>query len=328
MPAVSRPLPVLLVLILATAVRAGVECAEPMFQAGTVRSGTPLTHTFRLVNRGPHAVEITQVRPSCGCLAPRLEPRRLEAGGEAELAVAVNTLTQAAGAHTWQVRIQYQEDGRPGELTVVLGAHVVSEIVAEPPALTLTTGGALSYNVLLIDRRPHPLTVTAAQLTSARLRAAVGEMSVDNAGRRVCAIRVEVPADCPEGRCEDVLRILTDDPTYPELDVPVTVVKRAPRSVHALPEAVELSAPVGQPLPSRIVLLSSADGQAVVVERVEADDPAVECRWAAGPGPRVTLRIRADRARLAGDSLHSAVRIHLGSPTPQTLVVPVSCTIR
>jgi hypothetical protein len=328
MRAVSRPLSVLLVLILGTAVRAGVECAEPMFQAGTVRSGTPLTHTFRLINRGPHAIEIKEVRPSCGCLAPRLEPRRLEAGGEGELTVAVNTLTQAAGAHTWQVRIQYQEDGRPGELTVVLGAHVVSEIVVEPPALTLTTEGALSHTVLLVDRRPHPLTVTAAQLTSAHLRAAVGEMSVDRAGRRVCAIRVEVPAECPEGRRDDVLRILTDDPTYPELDVPVTVVKRAPRSVRALPDAVELSAAAGQPLLSRIVLLSSADGQAVVVERVEADDRAIECRWAAGPGPRVTLKIGADRARLAGGNLHSAVRIHLVGPEPQTLVVPVSCTIR
>jgi hypothetical protein len=66
----------------------------------------------------------------------------------------------------------------------------------------------------------------------------------------------------------------------------------------------------------------------VKVERVEADDPAIECRWAAGPGPRATLKVRVDSSRIAGGTLHSAVRVHLGGPTPQTLVVPVSCTVR
>jgi hypothetical protein len=328
MPTASRPLPVLLMLLLGSAARAGLECPEPMAQAGTVRSGTPLEHTFRLVNRGSHPIEITEVRPSCGCLAPRLEPRRLEPGAEGVLTVYVNTLTQAAGAHTWQVRLRYQDDGRTGELSVVLGARVVSEIAVEPPALTLTTGGALTHTVVLTDRRPHPLTVTSAQMISPHLRAAAGEMGTDAAGRRACSIRVEVPADCPEGRYDDVLRILTDDSTYPELDVPVTVVKRAPRSVRALPEAVELSAPAGQPLPSRTVLLSGADGQAVVVERIEADHPAIECRWAAGPGSRATLKVRVDRDRVAGDGLHSAVRVYLSGPSAQTLVLPVSYTIR
>jgi hypothetical protein len=328
MPAVSRPLSALLVLALAGAARAGLDCPEPMAQAGEVRCGTPLTHAFRLVNRGPHAVAITEVRPSCGCLAPRLEPRRLEPGSEAVLHVAVNTLTQAAGAHTWQVRVRYQEDGRPGELTVVLGARIVSEIAVEPPALVLTTEGVLAHEVILTDRRPRPLTITAVQLATPQLHAQTGTPHANAAGRRACAVRVEVAADCPEGRHEDVLRILTDDATYPELDVPVTVVKHAARAVRALPEAVDFSAPAGQPLPSRIVLLCSADGREVVVEGVEADDPAIECRWAAGPGPRATLKVRVDRARLAGNSLHSAVRVHLRQPAAQTLVVPVTCTLR
>jgi hypothetical protein len=328
MSAVSRLLSALLVLALAATARAGLECPEPMAQAGAVRSGTPLTHAFRLVNRGPHAVTITEVRPSCGCLAPRLEPRRLEPGAEAVLYVAINTLTQAAGAHTWQVRVRYQEDDRAGELTVVLGARIVSEIAVEPPALLMTTEGALAHDLVLTDRRPRPLTISSVQLATPQLHARAGAPYADAAGRRACAIHVEVAADCPEGRHEEVLRILTDDPTYPELDVPVTVVKHAAHAVRALPESVELSAPAGQPLPSRIVLLSRADGGEVVVEGVETDDPAIECRWAAGPGPRATLKVRVDRARLSGGVLHSAVRIRLRQPAPQTLVVPVTCTLR
>ncbi len=318
----------LLVLAFAAAARAGVECPEPMIQAGAVRSGTPLGHAFRLLNRGSRAVEITEVRPSCGCLVPHLEPRRIEPGAEAVLHVAVNTLTQAAGAHTWQVRVRYQEDGRPGELTVVLGARVVSEIAVEPPAMVLTTEGPFAHEVVLTDRRPQPLTITSVQLATAQLHARAGEPYTDGAGRRACAIRVEVGADCPEGRHEDVLRIFTNDPTYRELDVPVTVVKRSVHAVRALPEAVELSAPAGEPLPSRIVLLSSADGRPVVVEGVEADNPAIECRFAAGPGPRATLEVRVKRAQVPGDGLRGAIRIRLSRPAPQTVVVPVSCTVR
>jgi hypothetical protein len=331
MPAASRPLSVLALLGLALGAgpaRAGLECPEPVAQAGEVRSGTPLAHRFRLVNRGPHAVEITEVHPSCGCLAPRLERRRLAPGEEGALLVEINTLTQAAGTHSWQVRLGYDEEGKAGELALVLGARVVSEVAVTPPAVLLFTDSALAHEITVSDRRPRPLAVTAVEVSSPSLRARLGEARRDGAGRRVQAVQVEVPADCPAGRHEEVLRIFTDDATYPVLEVPVTVVKRPSQQVRAAPEAVELAGPAGQALPSRIVLLSAGDDRPVLVERVVADDPAIECHWAPGPGPRATLKIRVDRSRVAGGAVRGTVRVDLAGPAPQMLLIPVTCTLR
>jgi hypothetical protein len=306
---------------------AGLECPAPTAQVGEVRAGTPLAHVFRLVNVGPHPVEITDVHPGCGCLVPRLGRRQVGPGEEADLRVEVNTLTQAAGPHAWSVRVSYQEDGRPGEMDLVLGGRVVSEIAVEPPALLLFTDASLAHELAVRDSRPRPLSVTAVESSSPHLRARPGPVRTDSAGRRVQIVPVEIAADCPPGRHDEVLRLVTDDSAYPTLEVPVSIVKRPPGLVRASPDEVALTAPAGQALPAHIVLLSAGE-QEVAVERVQADDPAIECRWAPGPGPRATLRIRVDRKHLSGDTFRGSVRVHLSRPTPQVLVVPVTCTLR
>src|SRR5579864_140328 len=69
-----------MLLLLRTApVGAELECPQPVVDKGEVRSGLSLSHRFTFCNRGPEAVEITDVRPSCGCLAPKLEKRNFQA---------------------------------------------------------------------------------------------------------------------------------------------------------------------------------------------------------------------------------------------------------
>ena len=42
-----------------------IESLEHSF--GTVKPGTPLTYTFKIVNKGDAELQITNVAPSCGC---------------------------------------------------------------------------------------------------------------------------------------------------------------------------------------------------------------------------------------------------------------------
>jgi hypothetical protein len=318
-----------------------LECPEPTLRAGEVRCGTPLVHDFHLVNHGTQPIEITDVRTTCGCLAPQLDRRQLAPGAEAVLRVEVSTLTQPAGAHTWMVRVSYKEEDRPGELALVVGAKIVSEISVLPPALTLFiqanaaspaegpgAGAALGHAISVIDRRPRPLMITAAQPSTPHLRVRLGEPRQDPAGYWARTLQVEVAADCPPGRHDAVLRILADDATYPELNVPVTIVKRSPTEVRAAPDSVTLAGAAGEPLPAPIVLLSAPADQEVAIEHIECDNPAVQCHWAAGPGHRATLKFRIDSARMSGNVLRTEVRVHLTRPTPQTITIPVICALR
>src|SRR5690606_32839809 len=119
--------------------------------------------------------------------------------------------------------------------------------------------------------------------------------------------------------------VRTDDPLYPEVRMPFTILRRA-SGVTAVPAQVSL---VGSraALPSRVIQLGSADETPVEVAGVECGHPALSCRWASGPGPRSTLRLQIDGSRIAGGELNSEIRIRLSRPAGQTITVPVRCSV-
>jgi hypothetical protein len=310
----------------APAARADLFCFQPQVQVGDVRSGVPLAHKFTFVNRGPDAVEITNVRPSCGCLTPQLSQSSLRAGEEGSLVLDVNTLTQPAGPHTWRVQLTYQSSGKVSELSLLLQARVLTEVTVQPASLTVFTDAAVTHEVKLIERRDNPLTVTDVRATSPWVKTQLGQPARDKSGQWSRSIQFEVLPDYPEGRRDETLSIFTGDPSYPELRVPMTVVKRSRQQVSATPTSVTWNGPLSQPLPSRTVLLRVPDDQELAVEKVEGDHPAIQCHWAAASRQTVTIKLQLDRTKLAGESMQSFIKIQLHKPAAQTLTVPVTWT--
>jgi hypothetical protein len=308
-------------------VRAELECTLSVVDKGEVKGGLPLSHRFTIRNRGPEAVEITDVRPSCGCLGPKLGKRRLQVGESAQLLLEVNTLTQPAGVNNWRVTLRYKSGEVEQELPLYVSARIVTEITVEPPSLAIYTDTSISHEITVIDRRVEPLIVRAVSTSSPNVHTQLGEVRRDDAGHWRRAIQVEVLADCPEGTHAETLHICTSDPVYSELKVPFTIVKRARQLVSAAPSAVVLSESAERPLPARVVLLSTVDERPVRIERVESDHPAVACRWAQGPGLQATLKIRVDRKQISGDRLRAAVHVLLSEPA-ETITVPVHCRLR
>ena len=141
-------------------------------------------------------------------------------------------------------------------------------------------------------------------------------------------IRVEVTAEYPEGRHEETISIYTTDPSYPELKVPVTVVKRARQRLGVLPGEVTLVVAAGQPGASRVVLVRDKNNEAVMVERVEVGDPAVVCQSAPGPGAMATVKIRVEHDKVQGPTLQTTVHVYVSKPETQEVTIPVSCRLR
>jgi hypothetical protein len=318
---------ILLVFLRAGIARAELRFAQAVASAGEVRAGAPLVHRFAFVNDGPGPVVLSELRTSCGCLVPRLEPavgplpRTLAPGEHGAVVLEMNTLGQSAGEHTWHVTVCTLEGGQSGARELQLHGTVVTEVIVQPASLTLFTDRAAGQDILLTDRRPRPLTVTGVYTSSPHV---VGRVTAQRPG--ACSVRLDVDADYPEGRHDEVAELVTDAPEYRTLRVPVTVVKRARRRLTATPGAVELRAAPGQEFPAQVVLLRDGDGQAVVVERVTADDPAVICTWAQGPGALATVRVRVARSGLAGPALRSTVHVTTRQPVAATITIPVTCS--
>src|SRR5262245_11514518 len=89
----------LLAFVTAGAARAQLVCPRPTHATGEVRGGATLAHTFTLVNQGSEVIDITEVKPGCGCLRPVPDRVRFAPGEQGQLKLEVNTLTQPAGAN-------------------------------------------------------------------------------------------------------------------------------------------------------------------------------------------------------------------------------------
>ncbi|MBY0523017.1 MAG: DUF1573 domain-containing protein [Gemmataceae bacterium] len=317
----------LLVPLLCSTARAELRIPQPRADLGELRSGPALVRRFVLVNDGKQPVEIVDARTSCGCLKPRFSKMQLAPGEEGWVDVEVNTLSQPPGPSAWRVDVQYRQGEQMAETAVIITAQLSTEVMVEPASLNIITGQGVTSEIVITDLRPKALTVTSVKASSPHLKTILKEPCRDAGGHVLRIIQLEVTADYPEGRRDEVVSIYTDDPAYRELKVATTIVKKPRHRLTASPAEVVLSAVAGQPLPSRVVLIRDADSQDVVVERVVADDPAVTVSCAKGPGTNVTLRVQCDPEKLGTRPVQGAVHVHITSPLPQVLTIPVRVSV-
>lgn len=304
--------------------RADLHFTEPVANAGVVYAGAPLIHEFTFENFGPETVSMLEARATCGCLKPAFAQSSYRPSEKGCVKLEVNTLSQAAGPHTWTVTLKYQAGEVPREISLHLNARLATEVAVQPAALIVFADKIAQHELILTDLRSKALVVLDARASSGKVFPRVGEAVRDAEGHTIWKISLAVADDYPDGRHEEFLDVYTNDPRYRNLRVPVTVIKRAQQRLTATPSEVVLVAPAGQPVPSRMILIRDTQGQTVHIDRVLADDPAISGQWTQGPGAMATLRIRTDRRLLAGESLRSAVHVRIDQPIRDTLTIPVT----
>ena len=301
--------------------RADLFCEQPVWNAGQVHNGVPLERHFTFTNRGAAAVEITDMRSTCGCLSPRLEKRTLGPGETATLLLEINTLALAEGTQSWRTRLLY----RDGETTKELeprhrrrcgdrgpGPTVRPDAACRLAGHPSADGHGPPAPAVANPRRRLGDAVPAYQHHRSRAR-----WDRDGAARSPGNPAV-VPRRTTRGR---------RSPLLGRPDIPRAEGARhrgqtaaAVRDRFAAPGDLRLRP--GPGASPRVVRLSAADGSAVEIERVEAADPAVHCTWT-----RDTVTVEIDPARLTGD-LQTTVRVHLRKPVAETVAISVICVVR
>lgn len=304
----------------------GFHCPAPTAVKGDVKAGPPLVHAFELANPTAGTVTVTKVEAGCGCLRQSLGANVLKPGEKTTLALEVNTLTQPDGPNRWQAVVSYRVEApgaatRAGELLLQVTATLSRDVTVNPPQLAFSTAGAASQTISVADRRAKPLTVVKAASSSPHLAVEVAP-AARAAGGRAQSVVVKLAANAPAGHRDEVVALYTDDPAYPELRVPVRVLKRAAGGVTATPEAVEIRLASSQQEGSALVQLRSPEGKAVGVAGAESDMPGVRVKWSEGRGPVATVRVTVPEA-VAARPGRCTVRVRLSEPGGE-VSVPVS----
>jgi hypothetical protein len=302
---------------------------SPVVDLGERTANAPLVRAFRLKNTGAAPLTITEVTGVCGCVRQALGTRVLKPGEGTELTLGINLLTQPEGPNTWKLAVRYRTETDPpatGSRVVQVAAKVRKDVTVEPVALMLSAEREITGGLTVLDRRSKPLTVTGVRVGLKGVTAEV-KPAADAGGRRSQRVELTVTDACPPGPHADEVCIDTDDPEYKELCIPVRVVKKTPATgVTAVPASATLRFAKGQTTASALVRLRDADDREVVVEKAEADHPAVACKWAAGPGAMATLRVTVDLtdARAAGVGV---VTVRVKGPAAGPILIPVSWTV-
>ena len=303
-----------------------LRCEFASVDRGEVRAGTVLSHTFALKNVGATAIRIADIEVGCGCLKPLATIRTVAPGAAAEIRVDVNTIAQPAGINQWKSTIRYVEVGNEAkpsyQLELIQRARIVREILVEPVAVHLSIDGETSHTITIRDQRDKPLAIAAARCAHPHVKTELTAVGVNAKGERIQQVHVTVRKDCPAGFHSDFVQLLSEDPAYRELRVPLTFLRKAPGQITATPEQLTLRLAEGEKAASGLIRLRDPDDKTVVVEKLEADHPALRMKWAAGPGSMATLRLGIESTeKLASGS--GSVRVYIREPKPQILVIPV-----
>jgi Protein of unknown function (DUF1573) len=306
-----------------------LQCPMPSVAKGDVKGGPPMAHTFELTHKGEAGIlTITKVESGCGCLRQGLTTGVLQPGETAKLTIEVNTLTQPDGPNRWQATVQYKVEApgvavQTGELLLQVTATLTHEVTVNPPQLGFSTTGAASQVLIVTDSRAKPLNVVKIGSSSPHLVVEIGGREVGKPQSQT--LTVKLAADAPVGHRDEAVVLITDDPAYPELRVPVRVLKRAAGTVAATPETVAVHFAAGQTEVSTLVQLRGADGKPVGISGAESDHPGVTLKWSPGSGPVAAVRITVTESAAAQNG-SCKVRVKLAEPAGQEVVVPVAWT--
>ena len=218
-----------------------------------------LTPMFYLRNKGSEKVMITDMEPSCGCLAPSMSTLEIAPGAIEKLTLPIRLGNEPSGVREYTVTVSYS-DPKPRRVTLSVKAVLPEKsLVIEPRVLMVmgTVNPGQQHIVTVSDFRPESVnksmkvtSVTGSlSLFTAEL---VGQFNQEGASRT--SISVQFRENAPPGRHRGVINIATDDAEFPMIQVPVMVgdSKRDPS------DAVRVAPETG-----RIVLNSATPAESV-----------------------------------------------------------------
>jgi len=267
----------------------------PELALGELRVGQNPVVRLLLRNSGTETATVGKLETSCGCLAGGKLPEKLEPDQAAVMDLRLRTLSLPTGPNAWRVKLSFTTEtgNRVADAQCRLTATVRKEIEVEPTLLSISLGesGEAEHTVRVRDQRTTPLRVMGYTSTLKGV-----EARQDTGSPGVQAVRVKVRGS-EVGKREGMLRLGTNDPDYPVLEVPLVVTVRPRQTARCTPDHVELRALTGEAV-SRLIRVDRPDGKSAEVVRVSGGETVgIRVTHSAGPGSQTTMRLEASPAR-------------------------------
>jgi hypothetical protein len=291
-------------------------CDQPVFDFREVSPGAVIAHAFVLQNRSTNTVRILNVRTSCGCTTTAMATNLLLPGQALELTVSLN-LQGRSGPQRKTLTVESDDPMNP-RLRLAMTGVVINPIEVTPAGVhfgTLARDGEAEREVLLTGRTGVVFKVKEVKPSSQDLTAT---FETREEGR---SYRVKIRSVGPRqaGTTQAAVRVLTDHPVVPELNIPVTLFVGA--DVVAAPTSLILVQGPTNGMRMYYVGVYSPAAKPFNVIKVDTPGAALTCTVVTISPDRHRLEIKAagDLSGVNG----KALRIETDVATMKELQVPV-----
>lgn len=244
-------------------------CDAPEYDFGVMDNSQNVEHTFIVRNEGTLTLEITQVRPSCGCTVANISERNVAPGSETKISTRLSLVGRQGQQHK-AITVESNDPERPQYILTLKGV-AGSAIDVQPPRLTqiqVPVGTQPTGVVQVVGVAGTPFKILSVEASTDRISASV-ETVEEGRSYRVLA---SPSKPLEPGQTESTLIIHTDHPQRPTMEVPVVFI--VPSDVMVAPRELIFPAPSSEPV-IRYIIVRTGDKQAFQITKVETPDPAI-----------------------------------------------------
>jgi len=252
-----------------------IEAAEPVHDFGTIWLGPKLDHSFKIKNAGDKTLEITRVKPSCGCTVAGNYPRQLQPGEEGEFPFSIAS-TKLHGRFQKSITVTSNDPVTP-DLRLQLKGEVKQYVDVSPANANFgkIVGEEKQVRILNISNNTEKkLTAVVAPATDGQFEY---ELVETEPGQKF-ELRVTANPPFATGSLKGEATIKTNVEEQPE----IKIVSRAsvPARLDLQPSIISLrdsakEAQADSRGVSRVVRFTNYGETPVKILEASADDPAI-----------------------------------------------------
>ena len=334
-----RPLrsliPFLIPALLACALPAAAQVAvvEPQnVDLGKMKQNEVKETTVTVSNAGAGLLVIKEVKADCGCTVAELEKEQLGPGEKTQLNITFES-KKFYGVNHKAIHL-YTNDPKQPKITVVLTVDIHAPLIVEPRGVKFenTKRGDTPTEVANFKATDIPELRLSAKETERGLFDFEIVHDVDG-DPQAAQVRFTIPADAQVGRLQDFLRVTTNVPEEPYVDLRIQTFIGLP--ITAYPEQVNFRYKKAFRREVRIFPFER-DGTPFEITKIEVDVPGVEAKLTSmRPNIEGVVRLTGHaiaktdpRAIEADGKISGKLYVYTTNPDVPVVEVPVSYMIR
>lgn len=309
-----------------------IDMVEKIKDFGTVAKGDKIRATFDVRNTGKAPLEITQVRPTCGCTVASFD-RTIPPGGTGKIAAEVDT-TGFSGPISKAVLV-FSNDPATPQVNLVIKADVRAFIEVLPRPLIIfrnvLQGEPASERLVLLSADGSDFKVESAEASGGTYQLAYKELGEkeripDRKGSQ-WELTVTVPANAPEGMLNQKIVVKTTAAKAPEVTINVTGAVRP--VVQVIPPQVNFGTVAGDALVGQnFLVVNNRQGVELQLSEVKVDNPNFATEvipLQAGQRYQVAVSMKAGVPKGAQKA---TVKISTNDPLRKLIEVPIQAVVQ